>query len=750
MEKLSGIRESDIVGKKPNDVFPFLPEYGILKIIEDALKGIVRPEIDIPYILPESGKTGWSSDTTAPVHDSSGKIVGAITTVRDITERKAAEEVLRTSRQDFKELFDNAPVGYHEINTDGKITRINQTELKMLGYETNELCGTYYWELNADEAESKKSILSKLSGLISYSQAFERSFRRKDGKIISVLVNDNILKDPEGKIIGIRSTVEDITVQKRAEEALKESEIKYRELVENSPDAIAIYVEGKIVFVNKECLNLMRVDSSLDLLGKPVMQFIHPDYRDMIVERMKKASIDGASLPLAEEKFIRSDGTTVDVEVKAMPIKYENKSAVQLIVRDITERKEAELLLQKKSKEYQQLNEELIQTNVELQKAKEHAEESDRLKTAFLANMSHEIRTPMNGILGFAELLKRPDLTNDKQQMYIGIIEKSGSRMLNIINDIVDISKIESGLMKTTIAETNINELIEFIYSFFKPEVELKGLELDFNNGLSSNKAIIKTDREKIYAILINLVKNSIKYTDTGSIEFGYKTVETPSLQYLEFYVKDTGIGIPEDRQSAIFERFIQADIADKRAFQGAGLGLAISKAYIEMLGGKIWVESLMNTGSTFYFTLPYSSDDNDNKLKMEKQTPENEKHQINKLKILIAEDDDTSSMLLTEVIQNFSREILYAKTGTVAVEMCRNNNDIDLVLMDIKMPGMGGYEATSNIRKFNKDVIIIAQTAFALSGDIEKALNSGCNDYIPKPLKQSVLFELVKKYFDK
>ncbi len=243
----------------------------------------------------------------------------------------------------------------------------------------------------------------------------------------------------------------------------------------------------------------------------------------------------------------------------------------------------------------------------ELKSAKEKAEESDRLKSAFLANMSHEIRTPMNGILGFAGLLKEPDLTGEEQQAYIQVIEKSGVRMLNIINDIVDISKIEAGLMKLYMKESNMNEQIEYMYTFFKPEVEAKGIQFSFKNALPANEAIIKTDREKVYAILTNLVKNAIKYTEKGSIEFGYTKKTDKEDVKLEFYVKDTGIGIPKDRREAIFERFIQADIADEMARQGAGLGLSISKAYVEMLGGKIWVKSEEGVGSTFYFTLPYN-----------------------------------------------------------------------------------------------------------------------------------------------
>ena len=234
----------------------------------------------------------------------------------------------------------------------------------------------------------------------------------------------------------------------------------------------------------------------------------------------------------------------------------------------------------------------------------EKAQMADKLKSAFLANMSHEIRTPMNGILGFADLLKNPNLTGEEMKEYIGIIEKSGARMLNIINDIVDISKIESGLMKLNVEESNVNEQLEFIYNFFRPEVEAKGMTLSYIRTLATEDATIKTDREKLFAILTNLIKNAIKYSNKGFIEFGYYQ----KGNNLEFFVKDTGIGIPKNRLSAIFERFIQADITDRMARQGAGLGLAISKAYVEMLGGKIWVESEEGIGSTFYFTHPYQS----------------------------------------------------------------------------------------------------------------------------------------------
>ncbi len=317
--------------------------------------------------------------------------------------------------------------------------------------------------------------------------------------------------------------------------------------------------------------------------------------------------------------------------------------------------------------------------------------------------------------------------------------------MLNIINHIIDISKIEAGLMKLDINASNINEQTEYIYTFFKPEAEAKGINLSYKNPLTAKEATIKTDSEKLYAILTNLVKNALKYTKEGSIEFGYKIVETQCIASLQCYVKDTGIGIPKDRQEAIFERFVQADISDKMAYQGAGLGLSILKAYVEMLGGKIWVESTAGSGSTFYFTLPYNAEPG--KGIAERQVAQSMKSDIiNKPKILIVEDDEVSESVLSIMLEDFSNEILYAGTGLEAIEVCRQHTDIDLILMDIKMPGIDGFETTRRIREFNKKVVIIAQTAYALRGDKTKTLEAGCNDYISKPINKDELLRLLYK----
>lgn len=301
----------------------------------------------------------------------------------------------------------------------------------------------------------------------------------------------------------------------------------------------------------------------------------------------------GCALLLSSDKILPT------IKIMALPLMLVYSSGTMLMG----------ILLLKQSYNYQnklsKLQEiiERKQVEQELIKAKEKAEESDLLKSAFLANLSHEIRTPLNGILGFASLLEEQDLTDEERQQYNNIIKKSGERMLNIINNLIDISRIESGQMEIFISETNVNEQIENIYTVFKPEIERKGMQICLQNSLPTKEAVIKTDREKVYTILSHLVKNAIKYSNEGTIEVGYNLKN----KFLEFFVKDAGIGVPPNKRETIFNHFVQVDIADEKAFQGAGLGLAISKAYVQMLGGKIWVESEVEKGSVFYFTTPYN-----------------------------------------------------------------------------------------------------------------------------------------------
>jgi len=392
----------------------------------------------------------------------------------------------------------------------------------------------------------------------------------------------------------------------------------------------------------------------------------------------------------------------------------------------------------------QNLEIEIEKRTKEILVALEKAEESDHLKSNFLANISHEIRTPLNSILGFLSLMQDNSLTNSERDEYTGIINKSSYRLMNTINDIFEISQIQAGQMKLTASNTNVSSLTDELYDRFTTDAKIKGLEFSINNGLSNNMECIYTDSKKLNAILFILIGNAIKFTKTGSIVFNlHKNVD-----YLEFSVKDTGIGISENKFSKIFERFVQADSSNTRQFEGSGLGLSIAKAYVEVLGGKIWVESEEGKGSTFYFTIPYNAEPEEEIVVENVVSADKVGNHVKNLKILIADDDETVEKLITIKVEKYCKNVLIAKNGVEAVLICRNNPDIDLVFMDIKMPELNGYEATKQIRQFNKKVIIFAQTAYALSGDRERAIEAGCNDYISKPFVKTVFSALMDKYF--
>jgi PAS domain S-box-containing protein len=504
-----------------------------------------------------------------------------------------------------------------------------------------------------------------------------------------------------------------------SEEKIKESESILRALFNAMTDIVfEMDYDGRYISVAPTSPELMFKPTE-DIVGKTLHEVFQKTEADIFLDFIRKCLKENKITTIKYPLVIKDK--TVWFEGRATP---KTKKSVLYMARDITESKRAE--------------EELI-------KAKDRAEENDRLKTAFLQNISHEIRSPMNGILGFTNLLLEPGLTGKDQQKYIDVIKKSGDRMLNTINDLMDISMIESNQVKIVNSDVNVNTQIEYLHTFLKPEIKKNGIQFSYRNHLPNEEAHIKTDQEKIYSILMNLIKNAIKFTNKGSIEFGYLKKTLSGSTVLEFFVKDTGIGVPEKWHEAIFDRFVQADLSLSKKYEGSGLGLSISKAYAEMLGGKIWVESREGEGSVFYFTIPYNL--SENKENTRDKTGKKTKPEQRSKKILIAEDEEYGDLYLTKLLKAYTDNILHARTGIEAVDIFSSNPDVDIILMDIKMPEMSGYEATKRIREFDKDVVIIAQTAYALAGDREKAIDAGCNDYIPKPIEKDRFNEIIEKY---
>ena len=378
---------------------------------------------------------------------------------------------------------------------------------------------------------------------------------------------------------------------------------------------------------------------------------------------------------------------------------------------------------------------------LELVEAKEKAEASDRLQRAFLNNMSHEIRTPMNAIIGFSSLLQET-ITDKESLEYLSIIINGTQQLLSVINDITAISRLDVKKDKANNDFVHVNELLSEMQSVFQKQAMDKKITLTITTELPCEQAVVNTDRSKLTQILSNLLVNALKFTDSGSIEFGYHRKD----EMLVFYVKDSGIGIEGDMQSVIFERFKQVE-QKSRFYSGTGLGLSISQALVELLGGTIWVESELGKGATFYFTIPYQIEPA-KVISCEMENPI--LTPTKKLKILIAEDDAHSTMYITAVIGKLCSELLTAVNGIEALALCKNNPDIDLILMDLQMPKMSGYEAIREIRKFNKEVLILVQTAFDQTESIDEALKAGCNGYISKPYSNEALYRQIMKTISK
>lgn len=391
------------------------------------------------------------------------------------------------------------------------------------------------------------------------------------------------------------------------------------------------------------------------------------------------------------------------------------------------------------------LFEENSNQKIELIKAKIKAEESDRLKSSFLANLSHEIRTPMNAINGFTELIINTDINETEKLEYLNVIEKSGKNLVSIIDDLIEMSKIDSNQLIPNLTVVNLESCINELYETVKITIKNKGLNFKLIKPSKPAEFNITTDDIKLKQVLINLLTNAIKFTDEGEVSFGYEIDEDKGL--INFKVTDTGLGIDEDNHKYIFDRFKRVDSDISIKVGGLGLGLAISKAYVELLGGTISLASKVGEGSVFYFSIPLNYD----KVEHIIVKPINYVEEIKSEEevILIAEDDNINFLLFQKMMQHKKYKIIRAINGQEAVDICINNPNIDLVLMDIKMPLMNGFEALEQILPIRPNVPIIAQTAYSSSEDKMKIEEAGFTDYITKPLNRERLFELIDNYLN-
>ena len=387
---------------------------------------------------------------------------------------------------------------------------------------------------------------------------------------------------------------------------------------------------------------------------------------------------------------------------------------------------------------------ELERTNSELIIAKEKAEASDRLKTAFMNNISHEIRTPLNGILGFAPFIIDPDVEQEEKEFFLQTLNRSSQRLINTINDYMDISLIVSDNMEKYIRWVDISLLMSEIADNFKDNYLEKNLEFKITVPKDIDQCLMKTDSELLQKALFHLIENAFKFTNQGSIEIGFNIHSENQPESITFFVKDTGKGMSSEAKKIVFNTFTQGSTSNSRGHEGSGLGLSIVKGITQLLQGTIILETEENEGTRFYLTFPIDSEKS-----IEHKNIAAKKNNGKAIRtILIVDDENVNSLFLKTILSEITNNILIAEDGYQAIDLCKKHPEIDLILMDIKMPKKDGYETTQEIRKFNQEVVIIAQTSYALSGDVQKAIQAGCNEYISKPISKSSLMRVISQIF--
>jgi PAS domain S-box-containing protein len=553
---------------------------------------------------------------------------------------------------------------------------------------------------------------------------------------------------------------------KLTEETIRFERRLLRTLIDNIPDLIYIKdTECRRIVSNLADMNLAGCHSEQDMIGKNDIEIFNNEYGKRSHAADLTVLFNGTPQINFEEEVADTSGNRRWYNISKIPL-YDSMNSISglvAIAHDITDRKKMEIkllendqILKKQNIEYEALNKEYLSLNEEITEsleriknmnnelviAKNKAEQTDKLKSAFLANMSHEIRTPLNAILGFASFLKNPDISKGRVEEFVDIIDSSGHQLLSIINDILEISQIESGHINVSLENVNITKLLNEMFILFSKEATAKNLELVLNINKSADDIITKTDGSKVQQILSNLLNNAIKFTQEGRIEFAARVAKNQVI----FYVKDTGIGIDPDDQTIIFDPFRQVETAISRNYGGNGLGLSISRALVERLGGKMSVSSVPGKGSMFSFFIPCVNNIESWERKINWQTES--KYNWQDHLILVAEDEIFNYRFIEEMLSSTHVKILHARNGREAVDMVKKNPGISLVIMDLKMPDMDGYKATEIIKQMRPELPVIAQTATVLRNK-EDVKNAGFDEYLSKPIGVNEFMEVIVNYLE-
>ncbi len=754
-EIITNSSRKKLIGSTLLKEFPLMNKQPLFEALKEV--NLTGKNMFIPsFFYNDKDREGWRENFIYKL--SSGEIVAIFKDITDIKnaefklkqkniELQTSKENAEISEKKYRLLISNTKDTIWTTDINFKITYCNDAVFDFLGYTSNEIIGMNGKLLYTAESLARLLDIAKET-IVCYNK--NRDIKqtviyvdqiKKNNSIIHTEIRSNLLLDDQGNVIGFQGRSVDITQQKNIEKELsvqnlalknaieksEHNEIRFKSLIDNAPGGVII-TNIKGVFTYSCPYSVKFLKYSMDeIIGHNGAKFIHPEDVRSVAKTLKFIYKKPNETSTIQYRIRRRDGIYRWLEANFTNL-LENKSINGLVInyKDITEQK---LMIE------------------ELVISKKKAVESDKLKTEFINNMSHEIRTPMNGILGFSDLLHSSNLTNDKRKQYVQIIQNSGNTLLRIIDDILEISRLGTKQVKIYNKEICLNNILLEQFSIFGIKAKENSIPLYLKKGLSDNRSKILVDETKLTKIISNLLENSLKFTHQGYIEFGYYLDKEVTPSQIVIYVKDTGIGIKEENQKIIFERFSQEEKELSHKVSGLGLGLSIAKENAELLGGSITLQSEKNKGTTFFVRIPY------NKVESENNSITDIDMDIkNDYTVLIAEDEDVNFLFIDTLLESYDLNIItiHAKNGAEAVEICSNNNNIDLILMDIKMPVLNGYDATIQIKEFLPNIPIVAQTAYSTNEDRNNALDSGCIDFISKPIDNLTLKAIIDKYLVK
>jgi two-component system sensor histidine kinase/response regulator len=739
--RISGYSKEEVVGHAASWEWLY-PDPGVRGRLFDGMQKIVEKEGSLEgvetAIRTKSGAErliSWSFNCLA---GAPGEKRGCIALGVDITDRKAIEEALRASERRMADIIDLLPDAVVVISRRGIVTAWNKAVEKMTGVKAEDMIGKGDYEYAIPFYGKRRPILIDL--VLVSDEDFETRYAniRREGRILVgetylplrggeayLLGLASALLDEKGEIIGAIEIIHDFTDRKKAEEALAESEERYRTLIQNLPVGLFRTTaggKGRFVTANPAMARLVGYETVDELMGVEVADlYLDPDARRQLAEHL----LDRGSATGWEVQLRKRDGTTLWVSITAKVIRDAPANAAYFdgLMEDITARRKAE---------------------EEILRAKEAADAANRAKSEFLANMSHEIRTPMNGIMGMLHLALDTGLSPEQRQ-YLELAMSSAESLLAILNDILDFSKIEAKKLELEEVEFGLNSLIDEILPFFGVETDRKGIELVCQIDPAIPRTLVG-DPLRLKQVIVNLLKNAVKFTDRGTIllRIARDGEPEPGIVRLHASVSDTGTGIPPDKLSVIFDSFTQSDSSMTRRYGGTGLGLAISRSLVGMMGGSIWAESRMGEGSTFHFKSLLRRGAGA-ALEAPAVLPT-----IAGMTMLVVDDNALNRMTLRGCLESWDVRVDEAADGLEALERVRQagrkNAPYDLLLLDCMMPGLNGFEVAEALDREGKcrGCIIIMLTSLDQQSERGRCREIGIARVLVKPVSPSSLYNAI------